>query len=244
MKNFTFIICLFICSLGSAQEKICRKTILDSKDIFEKNEINKYEKYDFSNLWLQTESDAIFGVIGNEYQRILIKFISIKKDSKKKNEYIVQGKSQVKSNTCDFFGRIIIAKIQEVKNPKFGVDDEYKNSGIKSQGSLMANYLFFEDKEQKSAGKFEGTLQSIWYLNKNDAMVYNNIGIDSDSYFNNAFIGTWKSNKSDKAKLCNWGDYRVPNVNCDFDMGSGELSVSEKYLNNGWRVKSKQNWWK
>lgn len=73
---------------------------------------------------------------------------------------------------------------------------------------------------------------------------YNDIESYRDNYFNNAFVGIWKSNTTGKDKICNWGDYRVPNVNCDFDSGAGELSISQKYLKNGWDVKPKQNWWK
>nr|WP_294779190.1 hypothetical protein [uncultured Flavobacterium sp.] len=108
---------------------------------------------------------------------------------------------------------------------------------------LTAVYEFIEDDKQKGSGKFSGKLQSLWYLDKNDLMQYNDIEIHSDKYFNNAFTGIWKSNNSGKEKICNWGDYRVPNVNCDFDIGVGELSVSEKYQKNGWWIKPKLNWW-
>ena len=39
---------------------------------------------------------------------------------------------------------------------------------------------------------------------------------------------------SNTVKKCNWGDYRVPNINCDFDIGVGEFNVSDKYWNKGW----------
>lgn len=39
---------------------------------------------------------------------------------------------------------------------------------------------------------------------------------------------------SNLKKICNWGDFRVPNSNCDFDIGVGDFSVSEKYWKNGW----------
>jgi len=244
MKNFSIVIYLFIVSVVSAQQKICKTSILNKNNLFEKNEITKYQKYDFSKLWTHTDNNAVFGVIGDNYERILIKLISIKKDLKNQNEYVIYGKSQVKGNICDFTGTITITKIQEIKNPSFGNDDEYKDQGIKSQGLLTAKYKFIENKTQKSTGDFEGTLQTIWYLDKNNSMRYNDIDINSDSYFNNAFVGTWKSDSSQKMKLCNWGDYRVPNVNCDFDIGAAEVSVSDKYKKNGWLAMPKINWWK
>ena len=49
------------------------------------------------------------------------------------------------------------------------------------------------------------------------------------------FVGNWKMYKSKIEKICNWGDYRVPYTKCDFDIGAGELSISEKYSKNGYR---------
>ena len=77
-------------------------------------------------------------------------------------------------------------------------------------------------------------------------MVYDDTNIKADGYFNNAFVGSWKMYLSNVVKKCNWADYRVPECNCDFDIGSGEFNVSEKYWKYGWidislknKVKSK-----
>lgn len=245
MKNINLFLLIFFLSLNVfSQENLCRSSIWDNTELFQKNEIDKYSKLDFSTLWNITENIQVYGVLGDNYQRILIKFTSIKRNEKNKTEYIVRGKSQVKSNICDFVGTINIVKIQELKKPKFGLDDEYKNAGIKSQGLLVANYNFIENINQKGNGEFQGKLQTIFYVDKNGLAKYNDIESYRDNYFNNAFVGIWKSNNSGREKLCNWGDYKVPNVNCDFDIGAGELSISEKYLKNGWIVKPKQNWWK
>ena len=243
MKKLIVFVCLFF-SFNSWSQNLCRTHILGQDELIQKNELQKYSKYDFSNLWIQTDNNLVYGIIGENYERILIKFTSLKRSKNNTNEYLVTGKSMVKSNICDFSGKITVVKIQELKKLRFGVDDEYKNAGIKKQGLLTAVYEFVEDKNQKGSGRFSGNLESIWYLDKNDLIQYNNIEIDSDKYFNNAFVGKWKSNNSGKEKICNWADYRVPNVNCDFDKGAGELNVSEKYQKNGWWVKPKQNWWK
>jgi hypothetical protein len=243
MKNINiFLFFLFVLNAFS-QEKVCRTAICDKSEVFQKNEWDKYTGYDFSNLWNSTDNE-VYGVIGDNYQRIFIKFISIKRNEKNKAEYIVYGKSNVTSNICDFVGTITIIEIHELKKPKFGVDDEYKNNGIKSQGLLVASYKFIENKSQKNTGEFYGKVQTIFYIDKNNLIKYNDIESYRDNYFNNAFVGIWKSNNSGKEKICNWGDYRVPSVNCNFDIGSGELSVSEKYIKNGWEVKPKQKWWK
>lgn len=243
MKIRILIIFFLFTYKSSGQEILCRTNIIGQEYLKENNEIDKYAKYDFSSLWLKTENQFVYGIIGEEYQRILIKFIFIEKDLNDKNEYLVYGKSNVKGNICDFVGKINIIKVQELKSQKLGVDDEYKNAGIKNQGLLTAKYEFFENKNINHSGEFRGTLQTEWYLDNNDIINYNDIDLNSDGYFNNAFVGIWKKYNSSLEKTCNWGDYRVPNSNCDFDIGAGELSIADKYLKNGWWVKPKQKWW-
>lgn len=243
MKIRILIVFSLLTFISYGQNKMCRTDIVNKEVLSEKNEIEKYTKYDFSSLWLKTENELVYGIIGDKYQRILMKFMFVERNLNSPNEYLVYGKSSVKSSICDFVGKITITKIQELKNQNLGVDDEYKNSGIKSQGLLTAKYEFFENKEQNHSGQFKGTLQSEWYLDKDELIKYNDINLNADGYFNNAFVGIWKMFNSNIEKKCNWGDYRVPNTNCDFDIGAGELSISEKYLKNGWWVKPKQKWW-
>ena len=64
--------------------------------------------------------------------------------------------------------------------------------------------------------------------------MYDDIAINSDRYFNNAFVGKRESFKTKKKKNCNWGDYRIPNAAKDFDIGVGEFNVSKKYWDKGW----------
>ncbi|WP_289659608.1 hypothetical protein [Flavobacterium panacagri] len=234
MKKISLLIC-FVFGFNLWSQNLCRTEILPKEELFPKNEMNKYLKYNFSDLWNKTDNNLVYGVIGDNYERILIKIVSIQKSKEKSSEYWVVGTSRVKSNSCNFKGKITIISINELKQAKLGVDDEYKNAGIKKQGLLKAVYEFVEDSKQKGSGKFSGILESMWYLDKNNLIQYNDIEIDSDKYFNNAFTGVWKSNNSGKEKICNWGDYRVPNVNCDFDIGSAEISVSQKYQKNGWK---------
>lgn len=47
------------------------------------------------------------------------------------------------------------------------------------------------------------------------------------------FVGSWTSYKTNIAKKCNWGDYRIPDSS-DLDIGTGEFSVNEKYVKNDW----------
>lgn len=231
------IILLFISniSIGQTLDRINENFDLEV-DYQSENVLDKYKSFDFdfSNIWSVTENQNIYGIIGEEHQRILIKLISIFRISNGPFLYNVYGKSKVKDNICEFYGNIVIKEIREVKELHFGVDNEYADKGIKTQGILIADYEFYESKEQKHSGIFKGTLYSKWYLNSKNEIVYDNIEFISDGYLNNAFVGVWKSYLTGKEKKCNWADYRIPIANRDFDIGAGEFSVSEKYWNKGW----------
>lgn len=229
------IILLFITSSSFAQsnEKFLTD-FLPGSELKSENVRDKYNHFDFSNIWSQTENNNVLGIFGKDYQRLKIKLISIKKDQTNPNEYFVFGKSCVKGTICDFNGKITLTEIKEVKELHFGVDDEYADKGIKSQGILIADYEFKENPEKKQSGIFEGKLHSKWYLNSKSQIEYDNIEFISDGYTNNAFVGIWKSYTTEKVKICNWADYRVPNSNQDFDIGVGEFNVSEKYWDKGW----------
>ena len=224
-KHITVIVLIFCYLNVFGQNNICQTYILNDIEIFDTNKIDDYDKYDFSNLWIESDNEIVYGIIGDNHQRIFIKLIKIEKNINKADEYYVYGKSKVKDNICDFVGKITIVKIHEFKSENLGVDNKYKGLGIKAQGLLIAKYEFFEDKNQLHSGTFEGTLKTKWYLDKKEQIRYNNINISSDGYFNNAFIGSWKMYNSNVIKKCNWGDYRVPNCNCDFDIGVGDFNV-------------------
>jgi len=234
MKILVFLIILLQTQIAFGQNELCRTDILNSLEVGKINILNNLNNQDFSEIWMKTNDELIFGIIGKEHQRILIKFLTVEKNINNPSEYFISGKTNVKDNICDFVGKITLQNIQEIISENYGVDDEYKNSKIKLQGLITAKYEFFENKKQKHSGYFSGTMQSLFYIDENDQIQYNDISIVSDGYFNNSFVGKWKMYNSDLEKICNWGDYRVPNSNCDFDIGIGEFNVSEKYWKKGW----------
>lgn len=259
MKNIILILIILNSFIGFSQN-ICHNDILNGEKINEENEIENLINNDFSILWTKTENEFIYGIIGNDYLRIRLNFLSVIKNENNPKEYFVYGKSNVKENICEFQGKITILKIQRTERTQFGVDNEFKNRGIKTQGLLIAKYEFFENKNQKHTGIFSGELKSKWFLDKNNLIQYDNVNLNSDAYFNNSFVGIWKMHGSETEKICNWADYRVPNINCNFDVGAGEFNVNQIYVKNGWldialknrmpngaiiENKSKQtkNWW-
>lgn len=239
MKLLIWTLLLFTnISIAQSDEKFLTDFLLDN-ELKTDNVLDKFNSFDFSNIWTKTDNTSVFGIIGKEHQRIKIKLISIKKDRTNSNKYFVFGKSCVKGTICDFNGKITLTEIKEVKELHFGIDDEYSEKAIKSQGVLIANYELIENKEQKHSGIFKGKLYSKWLLNSKNQIEYDDIEFFADGYTNNAFIGIWKSNSTKKEKICNWADFRVPKANRDFDIGAGEFSPSEKYYEKGWGNYSK-----
>jgi|GEM_PF-7029135 len=88
--------------------------------------------HNLSKLFTATDNSQVFGFIGDNFQRIRIKFISVKKDPQDAETYLISGKSMVKNNIEPFNGRLKIMLIRSVSG-SYGVDDEYKNKGIKGQ---------------------------------------------------------------------------------------------------------------
>jgi hypothetical protein len=239
MRYFSFITGLILMTASACSQKMNYaddwiKNLEESKDdsyiLLPDNFIEKYKTYDFSTLFLpQTE---FIGFIGNDFRRIMIKFFSISKDPTQLN-YKVVGSSLVLDNKCNFSGTIIIRQIREFKTLHYGVDDEYKDKGIKAQGLLIGDYFFNENRDQSHSGEFIGIMTIYWYIDKNGTLCYDSIESYSDSYRNNQYIGVWRDYSTKKEKVCNWGEYRIP-YSGDLDIGAGEFSPNEKYYDKGW----------
>ncbi|MDO3626189.1 hypothetical protein [Mucilaginibacter sp. BT774] len=234
---------------AQTESEIFKKKTLSNQYLLKKGLKSDLIKYDFSKLLLHTDNSMVYGFIGDNYQRMRVKIIRVKKDSLLPDTYHVYGESMVKNNIDEFNGTLKISNIRQLKSMSFGVDDEYKNKGIKGEYVIIADYNFFENKDQSHSGAFNGVLESDFYLDKNHKVHYDDIEMNSDGYTNNQFVGQWIDYKSNLAKRCNWGDFRVPNSG-DLDIGAGEFSPNDKYLKFGWQsVRDKNDkieeakWW-
>jgi hypothetical protein len=211
------------------KSQILSSVNLDSKE-YKDSLIHK----DFVALWISTDSRVVYGFIGDNYQRIRMKIISAVKDTANTDTYYVTGKSMVKDIVCAFTGTIKITSIRINKNMHGSVDEDLRNLPYKKQGVLICEYHFFEDSTQVHSGYFEGIAYSLWYIDKNGQLKYDDIEKFSDSFRNNQFVGSWKGYHSTLKKTCNWGDYRAPFCG-DLDVGEGEFSPNDKYLSFGWQ---------
>ena len=101
------------------------------------------------------------------------------------------------------------------------------------QGFANCDVTLYEDKKQTSTGFFKGKLTSNFIIDNQGKFRYDALMFSADDFSNNQFVGSWTSYKTNIAKKCNWGDYRIP-VCGDLDIGAGEFSVESKYVKNGW----------
>ena len=104
---------------------------------------------------------------------------------------------------------------------------------IKSQGIIIADYYFREDKKLSATGIFEGKVLLRWYVNNKGVFLYDDIDAYSDDYRNNQFVGTWTSYKTGVKKVANWGICRIP-CSGDLDMGAADFSPAPEYRKYGW----------
>ncbi|WP_153639525.1 hypothetical protein [Prolixibacter sp. NT017] len=212
----------------------------------------KFTAFDFSDIWMKNNS-AVLGFIGDNYQRLNVKYLTIIKNSEKPAVYYVNGKSRVKNNVCQFMGKIEIIHIRKIEDPdkeqyyeaaKKNNDEEAMARFSKREYVLLARYTFFEDPNQHGSGVFEGVLKSNFYMD-NGKIYYDDLNRESDGFSNNQCVGSWTSYASNVVKKCNWGEYRIPDSG-DLDVGAGEFSPNEKYLENGWTnykdALKKENW--
>ena len=175
----------------------------------------------------------VFGFIGDECQRLRMKFLSVERDRSHPDRYTVLGKSHVRTTTCSLHGELAIEHVRRDTDPLYGTAEFHRDSASLGSYALTGSYRLVEDNACAHAGAFEGKFISWFYLDKYGLVHYADANDVADSYLNNAFVGEWRSGIG-KVKRCNWGDWRIPNSG-DFDIGAGEFSPDDKYLPFGWK---------
>ena len=177
-----------------------------------------------SNIWVG-ENRRTFGFIGSKYRRLRIKFISVIKDEQSANTYFVYGKSKVSKNIRDFQGKLLIEQVYKIKEP---IELQDLESGL-----ILGSYVFYENSNLESTGKFEGRFVSYWYQVEKGIAKYNDLWDVAAGYNNNQFVGTWQSYSTSTKLTAYWGDGRIP-LSEGFDVGTSEFAPNLEYIQNGW----------
>ena len=165
-------------------------------------------------------------------RRLEINFLKIEKSTTNDSLYIAKGKTKVGKNVRLFEGDIKIKHVYFFAEHSKGLEDDMVGK-IKSQGIIIADYYFREDKKLSATGIFEGKVLLRWYINNKGVFLFDDIEEYSDDYRNNQFVGTWTSYKTGVKKVANWGICRIP-CSGDLDIGAAEFSPAPEYRKYGW----------
>ena len=238
---YFFIFCVFIgFSSGATAQTDYYKEIgkmdlsklwrTDSLFIFEHNYNDDHE------LIIANPHNVVFpeplGYIDTGYQRFCIHYFTVTKSPTDPYKYMVTGKTKIKDVVSTFTGTITIKKALLLKVQEFPT---------LQRGTVYAEYKFIEDPKKPTSGVLAGKMQTNWYLNKDHALLYDNIDAETNGYRNSQYTGTWTGNKNKKVKKCNWGDYRIP-ASGPLDIGVEEFSIKDRYLKNGWQNYATAHW--
>jgi len=182
---------------------------------------NELLKNNFSKLWT---SKTFQGTIGNNNQRIELRFTSISKIND--TTYSVIGKSKVNLNICDFKGHFKLYRVEVIK-PECD-DPDY------SKGIIYATYMLEENREQNHVGIFSGTIRTMFDETENRIEQFP--GWYSDEGVN-IFIGEWQEYGKTVSKYCSWGLQIPPTSGGDlFKHYDNEFYIfNNKYLGKGWK---------
>ena len=106
------------------------------------------------------------GFIGDNFQRFHIHFTSVKKMPDSPNEYLVTGKTKVKTAIYSFEGTIKITVSRLYKEAEF---PKYE------QGFTICDVSLFEDKKQLLSGFIKGKLSSHFVIDDKKQFRYDGL---------------------------------------------------------------------
>jgi len=226
LHKVTFLLIAFLCTKADAQDKTATNfydqiksydlsTILTTDSILAEDREESKDKF---------ERAEVLGFIGDNFQRFHIHFISIIQNPANPYEYLTYGKTMVKETVCSFQGKIVVRESRIYKS---------EDLPTYQQGLAVCEVILYEDRKQSSTGFIKGKMTTNFIIDDKGRFRYDALMFVADGFSNNQFIGSWTSYKTNISKKCNWGDYRIPDSG-DLDIGTGEFSVSEKYVKNGW----------
>ena len=181
-----------------------------------------------SLAWIE-RPDAL-GYIGDVFKRLRIRIRSIARSGADSLCYLLDGATRVGDNVCSFEGELHLDSL--VRSPASDAPDEW--GGIRSGWSLRGHYVLREHPDQPGAGIFEGIHTLDIATDAAGNIYYDTLMLVGDGYRNNQWQGTWRSYRGGGAKACCWGDFRIP-LGEGLDIGTGEFSPADAYLDNGWR---------
>jgi hypothetical protein len=238
------------CDLDTAcspthDHSMMRSHLLESSTIDSADITQSFLDYNLAKLWIGNQ-DAIIGFFGKHYQRFSIRFSSFRRDRQDRSVYQISGKTKVKSTICSFEGTMtVVCSHQLVLSDRILLaEEESQNIAVDTlpRGVTLLKYRFATAKDCKLGGSFEGYATTLWHIDADGFMQPGEpTSQEWDGYFNNAFVGVWKSFDNVTVETCNWGENRIPDCG-DLDVGAGEFSPNRDYWDYGWDTYV-EHWW-
>ena len=194
-------------------------------------------KLNYSIVFLSYQ-EAVYGFVGENYQRLYIHFDSISpKDSSYLN-YLVFGKPMINERISLFSGELHIKQVLRINEDKISdnniqdieIQRRYSNTKYKMDSDLE----LLEDPHQNGTGMIKGNLISFFYLKDYIPSFYDLDLEYNDSFCNNQFSGEWISYSNNVRKKCCWGAFRIPDCG-DLDVGAAEFHPNLQYKEFGWQ---------
>jgi len=236
--NFSIIISIILThavflTCKAQQESTDAGSVNDTSTI---NYSSKIRDFDFYKLWgtdtvyFEDESKSLrqelIGFTGDDYQRLYIHFLSVKKITSKINEYKVTGKTKVRSDIYSFKGTLTVNFIRIYKN-----NPNTDLANVK-EGYINSSLTLYEDSTQLSSGKITGKLLTYITLDNMDNILYDYT--KGNNACNDQFKGKRTNYKTKQSVKCYWGTGRIPDTFGTLDTGTASFLPSKKYYKNGW----------
>lgn len=208
-----------------------------TKKVIYKNDLSYVLKSGYPEYSTQEAIMPLYGLLGNDFKKIEFVFTAIEKNSRKKNQYTITGKTYLNNRINNFKGRVTFKKAIAYV-PK---DEENQQTKV----VLIGSYKLHEKQDAKSSDVlYIGKIKMVLFTNTiyTDEVVFN---VDRQYYEEGAvrgFVGVRKNYGNKTSKSCIWGFTRFPNSYANgFDIGDGEPVINLKYAK-PWFNYSSQKW--
>jgi len=182
----------------------------------------------------QGKEIPIYGLLGEDFEKIEFIFTEIKKNDKDVSQYIVKGKTKLKSIVNDFKGEITF------ENATAYIQ---KNTEEPTTVVLIGSYKLIENTTKNNSGTYIGKIKIILSTKNiyaNDILFDTNFPYEEGAV--RGFVGVRKNNKNGITQSCIWGFKRFPHKYAKgFDIGDGEEVINIKYAK-PWFNYSEQKW--
>lgn len=192
---------------------------------------------------------TVLGYVGGDFCRFRIHFTVVKKVGL---DYQVRGVAGILNARYNFEGVINLDSVK-VEEMSAEAKEAYGQVGIEEYGTIYASYRFVVGSRPYGGEGVGDTLRgTAWYgyMKMNGTYMYDCSDIYADGFCNNQYEGVWVTKDGKTQKVCNWGDFRIPNSD-GLDIGAGVFSPEGgKGWENYVRIEDEpllwecdRNWW-